>query len=104
MYFSFVSGNRLRGGAPHYLRGTGPDADGPARLALPGALYSADQPRSRTVAQRASPVLDRKWICGEYQFDMTAFYGRTQKDFKNKKQNPIKTSLNNKRRVEFKVE
>lgn len=56
----------------HHIRGAGRDADGSARLALPGALHSAHQPYRRAVPQGAAPVLDWKWICGEYQFDMTA--------------------------------
>lgn len=56
----------------HHIRGAGRDADGSARLALPGALHSAHQSYRRPVPQGTAPVLDWKWICGEYQFDMTA--------------------------------
>lgn len=64
-----------------HLRGSGRDADGPAGLALPRALHSAHQPRRSAVAQGVAPVLDWKWICGEYQFDMTAYCGRTKRHF-----------------------
>lgn len=56
----------------HHLRGPGCDADGPAGSALPGALHSPHQPGGGAVAQGVASVLDWEWICGEYQFDMTA--------------------------------
>lgn len=71
----------------HHLRGAGRDADGPAGPALPGALHFAHQPHCSAVAQGVAPVLDWKWICGEYQFDMTASRRRTppkKQDLKNK--------------------
>lgn len=69
-----------------HLRGPGGDADGSAGPALPGALHSAHQPRCSSVAQGVAPVLDWKWICGEYQFDMTAYrLPKNRKDFKKKK-------------------
>lgn len=76
----------------HHLRGPGRDADGPAGPALPGALHSPHQPGSGAVAQGVAPVLDWEWICGEYQFDMTAYRRRTmQKD-------PPKSIVKNKNR------
>lgn len=57
----------------HHLRGPGRDADGSAGPALPGALHPPHQPRRGSVAQGVAPVLDWEWICGEYQFDMTAY-------------------------------
>ena len=48
-----------------HLRGPGCDADGPAGLALSGALHSAHQSHCSAVAQGVAPVLDWKWICGE---------------------------------------
>lgn len=71
----------LRHRPAHHVRGSGHDANGSAGTALPGALHSAHQPRCSAVAQGVAPVLDWKWICGEYQFDMTAYCGRTKKDF-----------------------
>lgn len=62
----------VRRRSAHHLCGSGRDADGPARLALPGALHSAHQPHRSAVPQGIAPVLDWEWICGEYQFDMTA--------------------------------
>lgn len=67
----------VRHRSAHHLRGAGCDADGPARLALPGALHSAHQPYRSTVPQGVAAVLDWEWICGEYQFDMTAKRQRT---------------------------
>lgn len=61
----------------HHLRGSGRHADGPAGAALPGALHSPHQPGGGAVAQGVAPVLDWEWICGEYQFDMTAYCRRT---------------------------
>lgn len=75
----------VRRGSAGHLRGSGRDADGPARLALPGALHSAHQPHRGAVPQGVAPVLDWEWICGEYQFDMTAKHPRTKKQ--NKKNN-----------------
>lgn len=76
----------------HHLRGPGRDADGPAGPALPGALHSPHQPGCGAVAQGVAPVLDWEWICGEYQFDMTAYRRRTmQKD-------PPKSIVKNKNR------
>lgn len=70
-----------------HLRGPGCDADGSAGPALPGALHSAHQPRCSSVAQGVEPVLDWKWICGEYQFDMTAYrLPKNRKDLKKKQQ------------------
>lgn len=87
-----------------HLRGPGRDAEGPAGLALPGALHSAHQPHCSAVPQGAAPVLDRKWICGEYQFDMTAYCRRTKKRLK-QKDNKKNLELNNKQsKVEFQVE
>lgn len=62
----------VRRGPAHHLRGSGRDADGPAGAALPGALHSPHQPGCGAVAQGVAAVLDWEWICGEYQFDMTA--------------------------------
>uniref|UniRef100_H3DBQ9 Signal peptide peptidase-like 2 n=1 Tax=Tetraodon nigroviridis TaxID=99883 RepID=H3DBQ9_TETNG len=42
---------------------SGRDADGPARLALPGALHAAHQPGRGAVPQGVAPVLDWEWIC-----------------------------------------
>lgn len=63
----------------HHLRGPGRDADGPAGPALPCALHPAHQPHCGAVPQGIAPVLEWKWICGEYQFDMTAYHWRTKK-------------------------
>lgn len=88
-----------------HLCGSGCDADGPAGSALPGALHSAHQPHCSTVAQGVAPVLDWKWICGEYQFDMTAYCGRTKKDLKNATKEKKNLVLNNMQsKVEFQVE
>lgn len=75
----------VRRGSARHLRGSGRDADGPARLALPGALHSAHQPHRGAVPQGVAPVLDWEWICGEYQFDMTAKHPRTDKKKQTKK-------------------
>lgn len=67
-----------------HLCGAGLDADGSASLALPGALHSAHQPHCSTLAKGVAPVLDWKWICGEYQFDMTAYLPPKNKTYKKK--------------------
>lgn len=81
-----VSPVSVRHRPAHHLRGPGRDADGSAGLALPGALHSAHQPHCSAVAQGVATVLDWKWICGEYQFDMTAYRRRTKNPQKNKQQ------------------
>lgn len=67
---------RLRHWSSHHICGSGSDADGSARPLVPGALHAPHQPCGGTVAQGAAFVLDRKWICGEYQFDMSAYFDR----------------------------
>lgn len=87
-----------------HLRGAGRDADGSTGVTLPGALHSAHQPQYCAMAQGVAPVLDWKWICGEYQFDMTAYYGRTKR-LNKKKRRKKNLGLNNMQtKVEFQVE
>lgn len=74
-----LSRGSVRHRPAHHLRGAGSDADGSARLALPGALHSAHQPHRSAVPQGVAPVLDWEWICGEYQFDMSASSQRTKR-------------------------
>lgn len=71
--FCFLFPDRLWHWSPHHICGSGSYGDGPACVVIPGALHSPYQPGGGAVAQGVAFVLDREWICGEYQFDMSAF-------------------------------